>query len=136
MDLDAIRQRAEMLSGETWGFVRSDATRTDGDLWTFSGSSDLVMALSEMPDDVADLLTALSLATARAAGLEAGIQALEWRKERTVAGTENMFCAWCHGSPSHVKHNPHLAPLNGHRKNCGLWALLAALAPAAGEGEP
>jgi hypothetical protein len=53
-----------------------------------------------------------------------GLRALEWRKERTLAGTFNEFCPVCHGSPSHMKHNPHTRPTNGHRPKCELWALL------------
>lgn len=60
------------------------------------------------------------------ATLRAGLRAIEWRKERTLAGTFNEFCPVCHGSPSHMEHNPHTRPTNGHRPKCELWSLLAA----------
>lgn len=77
--------------------------------------ADLNQHLSEM----------LRAARAEAAALRAGLNDLEWSsRERTVAGNSLDFCPVCHGSPAHVKLNPHLAPRNGHRRTCKLADLL------------
>lgn len=62
---------------------------------------------------------------AKVARLTDGLKDLEWSsRQRTVGETWMDFCPVCHGAPSHVRLNPHLAPRNGHRPACALADLL------------